>query len=200
MRGWGTPINNLFLEPLGAGEGAVPPDDRENGGSAGLTLCLRLRTSLLARMWALLVVVYLWLPLSCVPLQACLICLSYLCIFTQILKYYFLLQKNKNKADITKVPLVPLLKAGALTSESSVWTFLFLAGRLLSLIWSIRRLFQTLEGKFVNFGSWNGGCLGIMLHGCLEDSYVFTLRQFPCAVFLRLIAANNMNILKTLVL
>ena len=26
MRGWSTPINNPFLEPLGAGEGAVSPE------------------------------------------------------------------------------------------------------------------------------------------------------------------------------
>ena len=88
MSGWGTIINTWFHELLEAGEGAVPPEEAgvlfpeegEGGGWAELTP--RLRSENFPSCEAAAVVVYLWLPLSCVPLQACLICLSYLCIFT----------------------------------------------------------------------------------------------------------------------
>jgi len=88
MSGWGTIINTWFHELLEAGEGAVPPEEAgvlfpeegEDGGWA--ELAPRLRSENFPSCEAAAVVVHLWLPISCVPLQACLICLSYLCIFT----------------------------------------------------------------------------------------------------------------------
>lgn len=73
-----------------------------------------------------------------------------------MLKYYSLLQKNKNKANITQAPLVPLLKAVLWLLNQLCGSFSSSQVTRFSLIWSIRCPFQTLEGKFVNLGSWEG--------------------------------------------